>query len=143
MVNLVVVKCGCHCAGNRSFSRRVSSPTYEVDLPTSNVSSPTPLNYRIQGHFCPYTRISIIPRSFIHCEAKQTAKYVYPELNARQLFPRSFIHAPYNLFHPRAKRRSILDIESRSDWHISVGEQTFDVGELVVCEVTRWRNTND
>ena len=43
------------------------------------------------------TRISIIPRSFIHCEAKQTAKYVYPELNARQLFPRSFIHAPYNL----------------------------------------------
>ena len=26
------------------------------------------------------TRISIIPRSFIHCRAKQTAKYVYPEL---------------------------------------------------------------
>ena len=31
-------------------------------------------------------RISIIPRSFIHCGAKQTAKYVYPELNAIQLF---------------------------------------------------------
>ena len=44
------------------------------------------------------TRISINPRSLIHCGAKQTAKYVYPELNAIQLIPRSFIHAPYNLF---------------------------------------------
>ena len=35
---------------------------------------------------------------FIHCRAKQTAQYVYPELNAIQLIPRSFIHAPYNLF---------------------------------------------
>ena len=44
------------------------------------------------------TCISMIPRSFIHCGAKQTAKYVYPELNATQLVPRSFIHMPYNLF---------------------------------------------
>ena len=42
--------------------------------------------------------ISFIHISFIHCGAKQTAKYVYPELNARQLIPRSFIHAAYKLF---------------------------------------------
>ena len=50
-----------------------------------------------------------------------------------QLIPRSFIHC-------RAKRKSILDIGSRSDWHISVGGLTFDVGESTVGEVTRWRN---
>ena len=42
--------------GNRSFRQRVSSPTtssptYEVVSPTSKVSSPTWLNYRIRGHF--------------------------------------------------------------------------------------------
>ena len=65
---------------------------------------------------------------------------MYPELNAIQLIPRSFIHC-------RAKRKSILDIGSRSDWHISVGKLAFDVGEstsyvgeLVVGEVNRWRN---
>ena len=44
------------------------------------------------------TCISIILRFFIHCGAKQTAKYVDPELNAIQLIPRSFIHC-------RAKRK--------------------------------------
>ena len=95
------------------MSPTTSSPTYEVNSPTLNVSSPTPLNYRIQGHFCPYTHQTHINyssrRSFIHCGAK---------------------------------RKSILDIG-----HISVGELTFDVGEstsyvgeLVVGELTRWRN---
>ena len=110
------------------------------------------------------TRISIIPRSLIHCRAKQTTKYVYPELNAIQLLflvllstrhttYSSFFHlraiqlVPRSFIHCRAKRKSILDIGSRSDWHISVGELTFDVGEstsyvgeLVVGELTRWRN---
>ena len=116
--------------GNRSFRQRVSSPTYEVDSVTSNVSSPTLLNYRIQGHFFPYTHINY--SSFFHPRAIQ-------------LIPRSFIHC-------RAKRKSILNIGSQSDWHISVGELTFDVGEstssvgelvvgeLVVGELTRWRN---
>ena len=58
-----VVKKTMYNYGNRSFRQRVSSPTttsptYEVILPTSNVSSPKPLNYRIQGHFCPCTHIS-------------------------------------------------------------------------------------
>ena len=64
--------------------------------------------------------------------------FFYPR--AIQLIPRSFIHC-------RAKRKSVLDIGPRSDWHISVGELTFDVGEstsyvgeLVVGELTRWRN---
>ena len=71
------------------------------------VSSPT------QGHFYPYTHINY-SSFFIQHRAKQTAKYVYPELNAIQLIPRSFIHC-------QAKRKSIhLDIGSRSDWHISV-----------------------
>ena len=117
------------------------------------------------------TRISIIPRSFIHCGAKQTTKYVYPKLNAIQRIPHSFIHASYNVFlvlssmrhttyssffHPHAiqripcsfihcwaKRKSILDIGSRIDWHISVGELTFNiskstsyVGKLVVAKTT-------
>ena len=44
---------------------------------------------------CSYTpRISIIHRSFIHCRAKQAAKYTYSALNAIQLIPRSFIHSP-------------------------------------------------
>ena len=55
------------------------------------VSSPT------QGHFYPYTHINY-SLFFTHCRAKQAAKYVYPELNAIQLIPCSFIHAPYNLF---------------------------------------------
>ena len=59
------------------------------------------LNYRIQSHFKPctkrassfvlfaLTRISIIPRSFIHCRAKWAAKFMYmnPTLNAKQLLP--------------------------------------------------------
>ena len=118
---------------HRAFCQRVtspmtSSPTYEVDLPTSNVSSLT------QGHFYPYTHINY-SSFFIQHRAKQTAKYVYPELNAIQLIPRSFIQC-------RAKRKGILDIGSQSDWHISVGDLTFDVGESTsyVGELTRWRN---
>ena len=38
-------------AGDRSFRQHVRSPTYEVDSARSNVSSPTRLNYRIEGHF--------------------------------------------------------------------------------------------
>ena len=57
--------------GNRSFCQRVSSPT--------------PLNYRIRGQFYPCTHINY-SSFFYHCGAKQTAKYVYPELNAIQLF---------------------------------------------------------
>ena len=81
---------------HRSFCQRVtlpmtSSPTYEVDSATSNVSSPT------QGHFYPYTHINY-SLFFTHCRAKLAVKYVYPELNAIQLIPCSFIHAPYNLF---------------------------------------------
>ena len=55
---------------------------------------------------------------------------------AIQRIPRSFIHC-------RAKRKSILDIGSRIDWHISVGELTFNiskstsyVGKLVVAKTT-------
>ena len=79
-------------------SSYTSHKPYEVDSPTSNVSSPTPLNYRTQGYFCPYTHINYSSFFIIHCGAKQTAKYVKPELNAVQLILRSFIHAPYNLF---------------------------------------------
>ena len=134
--------------GNRSFRQRVSSPTYEVDSPTSNFSSPTPLNYRTQGHFCPYTHFNY-SSFFYPLRSQKTAKYVYPKL----------LKTPYNLFlvlsstrhttyssffhHCRAKRKSILDIGPRSDWHISVGKLTFDVGvptshvgELVVtCQL--------
>ena len=35
------------------------------------------------------TRISIIPRSFIHCRAKQTTKYVYPELEFLSIIEKS------------------------------------------------------
>ena len=113
----------------RSFRQRVTSPTttsptYEVDSPTSNVISPT------QGHFYPYTHINI-PRSFIHCRAKQTAKHVYPELNAMQLIPRSFIHC-------QAKRKSILDIASRSDWRISFGER-WQI-DFIRWRTGRWRS---
>ena len=45
--------------------------------------------------------MSIIPRSFIHYQAKQAAKYVNPTLNAIQLIPRSFIHC-------RAKREKLV-----------------------------------
>ena len=40
-----------------------------------------------------------------------------------------------------------MDIGSQSDWHISVGELTFNVGEstssvgeLVIGKLTRWQN---
>ena len=50
------------------------------------------------------TRISIIPRSLIHCRAKQTTKYVYPELNAIQLLFLVLLstrHTTYSsFFHP-------------------------------------------
>ena len=114
--------------GNRSFRQRVSSPTtssstYEVDSPTSNVSSPTPLNYRIQGHFWAYTHINNNNLLFlVLLSTAEPNKPLYPELNAIQLIPRSFIHC-------LAKRKSILDIGFWSEWHISVGELTFDVGE--------------
>ena len=113
--------------GNRSFHQRVSSPTIR------------------QRRTFALTRISSIPRSFIHCGAKQTAKYVYPELNVIQLISPSFINARYNLF--LVLSSTAEPNGSRSDWHISVGELTFDVGEstshvgeLVVGELTRWRN---
>ena len=65
-------------SGNRSFCQRVSSPTttspmYEVVSPTSNVSLPTPLNYRIQGHFCPYMYINY--SSFFNPLRSQSKKY--------------------------------------------------------------------
>ena len=63
----------------------------------SNVSSQRLKTIEYRATFA-LTRISIIPRSFMDCRAKQTAKYVYPELNAIQLIHRSFIHTPYNLF---------------------------------------------
>ena len=44
-----------------------------------------------------FTRISIIPRSFIHCWAKQGTKYMNPTINVHTIIPRSFIHC-------RAKR---------------------------------------
>ena len=77
---------------------------------------------------------------------------MYPELNAIQLVPRSFILAPYNLFlvlssTAEPNEKSILDIGSQSGWDMSVGELTFDVGkstsyvgELIVGELTHWRN---
>ena len=106
---------------NRSFHQRVSSPT--TSLPTYEVSSPTPLNYRIQGHFCAYTHINNNNLLFlVLLSTAEPNKPLYPELNAIQLIPHSFIHC-------RAKRKSILDIGSQSDWHISVVELTFDVGK--------------
>ena len=101
-----------------------------------------PRNAKLQntGPLFDLTRISIIPRSFIHCRAKQAAKYGNPTLDAIRLIPRSFIYC-------RAKWKSILDVGSRSNWHISVGELTFGVGEstsyvgeLVVGETAgiRW-----
>ena len=69
---------------NRSFRQRVtspttSSPTYEVDSPKSKLCQAT----------FTLTRISIIPRSFIHCRAKQTTKYVYPELEFLSIIEKS------------------------------------------------------
>ena len=71
------------------------------------------LNYRIQSHFKPctkrassfvlfaLTRISITPRSFIHCRAKIAAKFMYmnPTLNAKQL-----LSSGHSFIHCRAKR---------------------------------------
>ena len=74
-------------SGNQSFRQRVSLPTYEVDSPTSNVSSPTPLNYSIQGHFCPYTRINY--SSFFYPRV--------PEPNKRLNMCTQNL-TPYNLF---------------------------------------------
>ena len=51
--------------GNRSFRQRVSSPT-------SNVSSPTRLNYRIQGHSLPLQHINY--SSFFYPLPSQTSR---------------------------------------------------------------------
>ena len=154
-----------------------SLPTYEVDSPTLNVSSPTPQNtvpllplhaYQLflvlwstvepnkplnmcTQNLTPYN-LFLVLSSTCH-----TTYSLFFHPHAIQLIPCSFIHMPYNLFlvlsstrhttyslffhphaiqlipcsfiHCRAKRKSILDIRSRSDWHISIGELTFDIGE--------------
>ena len=134
---------------------------YEVNSPTSNVSSPTLLNYRIQGHFLPLRAYKLFLVLLSTAEPNKALNMCTQNLTPYNLFlillsthhttyssffhPRAIQLIPSSFIHCQAKRKSILDIGSRSDWHIRVGELTFDVGQstsyvgkLVVGEVTRW-----
>ena len=121
--------------GNRSFCQQVILPMYEVDSPSQMSIFHYAAKLQNTGPLFALTCISIIHCSFIHCWAKQAAKYENLILNATQLILRVFIHC-------RAKQKSILDAGSRSNLHISLGELTFDIGESTsyIGQLIRWQN---
>ena len=121
--------------GNRSFRQRDSSPTYEVDSPTSNVSSPTPLNYRTQGHFCPYTHFNY--SSFFYPLRSQKKPL---NMCTQNLTP----YTTYSsFFHPRAIQLipcsfTTAEPNEKVFWTLTfdVGVPTSHVVELVVtCQL--------
>ena len=71
---------------NRSFHQRVSSPT--TSLPTYEVSSPTPLNYRRYRATFALTGISITITYY--------SSFFYPQRSQTNRFTQNL--SPYNLF---------------------------------------------
>ena len=135
--------------GNWSFRQRVSSPTYEVDSPTSKCQFANAAKQQNTGPLLPLHAYQLFLVLLSPAERNKPLNMCTQNLTPYNFFYSSFFHPraiqliPRSFIHCRAKRKSVLDIGFRSDWHISVGELTFDVGESTFGElVVHWRTNS-